>query len=69
MKVKLRRYYCKECEKWYTVKMDKIIKAHEKIAFTVKDKIKEKSKTGRKSLRSASKDNNRWNTHIASVNT
>ncbi|MDR0911576.1 MAG: hypothetical protein LBM96_03115, partial [Methanobrevibacter sp.] len=54
--VYLRRYHCQKCNKWFRVSFDSVVKGFEKISYTLKDKIRKKSSTGRKSLRATSND-------------
>jgi len=54
----LRRYYCKHCNSWFKTNLDKVINAYERITSSFKENIREKSKTGRKSLRGTSRDYN-----------
>lgn len=54
--VYLRRYHCQKCNKWFRVNFDRFVKGFEKISYTLKDKIRKKSSTGRKSLRATSND-------------
>jgi hypothetical protein len=52
----LRRYYCKHCDIWFKTNFEKVVNAYERITSSFKENIREKSKTGRKSLRGTSRD-------------
>jgi hypothetical protein len=52
----LRRYYCKHCDSWFKTNFEKVVNAYERITSSFKENIREKSKTGRKSLRGTSRD-------------
>ncbi|WP_157078729.1 hypothetical protein, partial [Methanobrevibacter filiformis] len=51
-----RQYYCNNCGKYPTVKLDNVFEKYKKTSKSLIDNIHSKARTGRKSLRKMSKD-------------